>query len=264
MLFGLLVPTFAGNTAIGLAVSPGHLLVNGARVNGNATLTEGLELRTENAPGSVHYANGATVLLDRNSRAKVFADHLLLEDGAGQTGGKQPMAVWSLGFRVVAEASSQARVDRKQDIVTVESLRGPVGVFSKEGVLLARVTEGRALSFQPMATKDGMSSYTGRIAKDGNRFVIPDEVTGRTIEVEGVGLDREIGQRVTVRGTASADQQKVLVARMNRVAEEAPMPEPAPSPAPAAPLALPGIVAIIGGIAGAISIAAYVANRSNP
>lgn len=269
MLFGVLLPTFAGNSAIGLAVTPGHLVVNGSRVNGNATVTEGLELKTENAPGTVHLTSGATVLLDRNSRAKVFADRVILEEGVGQVGGKNTVPMWSMGLKVVADSAAQARVDRKADSLVVESLRGPVGVFSTEGVLLARVTEGRALGFKPMATPDGMSSVTGRVAKEGSRFVLPDEVTGRKIELEGSGLAQEVGQRVTVSGKASADQQKILVARMNRVAEEASMPEPAPAPSPSprpAPAALagPAIIAIVVGAAGtAIGVGVWAANRSN-
>ncbi|MCX6590482.1 MAG: hypothetical protein NTZ56_03065 [Acidobacteria bacterium] len=226
---------FAAGPVIGVAVSQGRLEVNKTVVDGNANLSAGTSVKTSASTSMLHLTNGSNVALDRESEAKIFADHVVLERGAGQLAGKNAYAVEAMGFRVTGDGA-QARVDMKKDYIIVAALSGTVRVTDGNGIPVANVTPGRALGLQP-TSGSATSTMTGRLGQENGRFVLPDETSGLKVELTGKGLDREIGRRIEVSGApkASADRstQVIEVARLNRLTDE-PVPGPAPSPAPAA------------------------------
>jgi hypothetical protein len=135
---------------------------------------------------------------------------------------------------------------------------------------VANLTAGRALGLQPSGVA-ASSTMTGRLARENGHYVLPDEVSGLKVELNGNGLDREIGRRIQVTGApkASADRstQVIEVARLNRLADE-PAPMPAPSPAPqaagAAGLSATAKVWIVVGVLAAVGVTAgTLAAQSN-
>ena len=263
---------FAASPVIGVAVSQGRLEVNKTVVDGNANLSAGTSVKTLASTSMLHLTNGSNVALDRESEARIFADHVVLERGTGQLAGKNAYAVEAMGYRVTGDGA-QARVDMKKDHFVVAALSGTVRVTDANGVPVANVAPGRVLGFQA-AGGQAQSTMTGRLARENGRYVLPDETSGLKVELTGNGLDREIGRRIQVSGApkASADRstQVIEVARLNRLTDEpvpAPVPAPTPSPAPAqgwAALSAGTKVLIVGAIVTAIAVpTAIVVNQSN-
>ena len=260
---------FAASPSIGIAVSHGKLEVNSAVVDGNANLAAGTSVKTSSFPSMLQMTNGSNVALDRESQAKVFADRVVLERGVSQLAGKSAYAVEAMGFRVTGDAA-QARVEMKKDHVLVAALSGVVKVTDASGMPVANLTAGRALGLQPTNAAP-LSTMTGRLSRENGQFVLPDEVSGLKVELNGPGLDREIGRRIQVSGAPkmSSDRstQVIQVARLNRLADE-PAPMPTPSPAPQAAgvggLSSMAKIFIVVGVLGAVGVTAgTLASQSN-
>src|SRR6266540_2871671 len=78
----------AASSSIGMINAPGSFQINGAQVFGNATLFEGTVLQTGSVTGDLRFRTGARMQLSSDSRAKVYRDRLVLEQGIGQMEGK--------------------------------------------------------------------------------------------------------------------------------------------------------------------------------
>jgi hypothetical protein len=220
----------AGDGVIGLAVTQGLMQVDRAPVEGNANLSDGAAVATAAAPTRIQLTNGSRVTLGVNSQARVYSDRLVLEQGESllAAGGYK---VEAAGFEVAAVTDgAQAFVEIKGKLIQVAALKGPVKVSNKQGALIARVSPGRALAFEPVGGEP-VSTMSGALRREGNRFLLRDELTDVTVELQGRNLESEVGRRVQVTGPAraSADSQLIQVARLNRLTEpaaEAPLPAP--------------------------------------
>src|SRR5579863_107545 len=84
---------FAANPAIGIVTASGHFTLQGSEVWGNATLFEGATIETTSASTQLALRNGVKVQLAAGSRARVFADRLKLERGAGQVAAAAPFGI---------------------------------------------------------------------------------------------------------------------------------------------------------------------------
>lgn len=250
---------FAAGPVIGLAVSQGKLTVNSAAVEGNANLTSGSVVTTSADATRLQFTSGATVVLDRESTATVFADRAVLNSGTGQLGGRKAYTLEAMGFRIAADGA-QARVDVKKDHVIVAALSGAVKITDAAGVPVANIAAGRALGLQPSAGAP-VSTMTGRVASENGKFVLADEVSGLKVELKGQDVAKELGKRVQVTGApkpaADKSTQIIEVARLNRVGEE-PVPTPVPTPTPQAGAGMSNTakVWIVVGVLGAVGITA--------
>lgn len=227
----------ASGPVIGIATSDGSLSVNNSQVNGNANLSAGTVVRTDSATGRVQLYGGTKMVLGNHSQVKVFPNKVLLDQGSTQLAGSSSYPLEALGIRVSPSAHAQAMVRVQDSKVLVAALNGPVHVTNTAGVPLASVVSGRSLSFQATEAPSTASSMRGTLTKENGRFVLPDETSGLKVQLTGEGLEREIGRRVSVTGSASPSSdnstQLIQVARLNRMPE--PGPEPSPAPAPQTP-----------------------------
>ena len=79
---------FSANTpAIGVAITSDSLLINDARATGNATIFSGSTLQSGATAAQVRMKDGAEVSLLRDSRGKLFSDHMDLEKGSARVSG---------------------------------------------------------------------------------------------------------------------------------------------------------------------------------
>jgi len=119
------------------------------------------------------------------------------------------------------------------------------------GVVVANIAAGRALEFEPQAAGAGASSQlVGTLERRDDHFLLTDRTAAVTVELQGPGLAKEVGQCIEVTGTLAAGVQAfspatqvIRVAQMKRC-----------SKATAAALAGAGAAAAgagAGGIAGA-------------
>src|SRR5690349_8970207 len=70
--------------AIGMVIARGTFQIDQTRVSGNATLLNGSTVQTGKVLGDLQLNSGARMQLAADSRGRVYQDHLVLEQGAGQ------------------------------------------------------------------------------------------------------------------------------------------------------------------------------------
>jgi hypothetical protein len=218
LLAGSLGLSSAASTSIGTVLAPGGFQVDHARVNGSATLFDGTLVQTGKAAGDLRLSVGAKAQLASESRARVFRDRLVLEQGIGQ--------VFGSGYRIEArslqitgaEPDASARVVlRGQTQVLVASLTGHLRVTNSLGIVVANLVPGTALSFEPRDGAPSTSSrLTGVLRKHGKAYFLTDETTNVTFELRGPGLQDKVGKRVEVAG--DVDMKAVPVKPATQVA----------------------------------------------
>jgi hypothetical protein len=142
------------------------------------------------------------------------------------------------GFQAVASgANAQALVGVRAKEVQVSAVRGSVKVTDRQGVLIARVPSGRAISLEPSTA--GLSDLTGPLRREGARFLLRDEVTNLDVELRGSGLEQHAGSRIRAVGkakvAADGESQIVLVSRLTSAQEPQERPPGGNRPDPETP-----------------------------
>jgi hypothetical protein len=150
---------FPAGLSIGVASAVGSYSVDNAVAQGATELTDGSRLKTTIAPSRVMLANGVNVLQATRSSTRLYADHVVLEDGALRVGHfDQGFAVQVRGLAVESETpNSETIVRTRGNTVEVASLGGSVNV-TDGGARLIRVAAGTKMSF----AQDDQSSGSGQ------------------------------------------------------------------------------------------------------
>ncbi len=140
--------SFAGTPTIGVASALGTFRVNDAKVEGNANIFSGSQIRTDLASSRVYLQNGAALTLGTHSSGTVYNDHVVLQQGSAKVDGVNSYSIQAGNLRIEGTKTlSQAVVRLEGGIVQVAALAGSVNVLNGRGVLLNRVTAGSASEF---------------------------------------------------------------------------------------------------------------------
>jgi len=201
----VLAATAATEPVIGVAVANGTFRVDNSEVKGNSTLFDGARIETSEASSRLRLNTGARVELGAGSRATVFRNHALLEKGFGEVAAASDYELEALGLSVAGADKRtvvRVRVDAAKSIL-VSAVNGPARV-TKGGVLLARVTPGAALTFQPLGGQETGFAVSGCLLKKNGRYIIVDQTANVTFEVTGSSaqMGPEVGNRVRITGIA--------------------------------------------------------------
>jgi hypothetical protein len=150
------VACVAVQPTIGIATAVGTFIVNSNRVDGNANLFEGSDVRTGKASSQVFLRNGAALILGIDSAGTIYRDHLLLHQGATKVDNMNGYSVHASDYRIEqGQPASQAVVRLDGDMVEVAALAGSLNVFDKKGALLTHIGSGTASAFQTGAGGGG-------------------------------------------------------------------------------------------------------------
>ncbi len=227
MLAGGLAAAMGAPSAIGTIVAKGSFQVDNASVSGNATVFDGSTIETRVASSELRLASGERMLLGAASRGKVHRDYLVLERGASRIEGASDYSIRARGLRIqAAEQGSSAEVALAgAGRVQVAALRGAFRVMNADGLVVANVAAGRALDLEPQAAGAAAPSrLTGCLAKKSGKFLLTDETTSVTAELQGAGLAAEAGNRVEITGAmnpsakpAAGASQVIKVSEVKRV-----------------------------------------------
>ncbi len=262
ILSGCLAVGQAAPAAIGVALANGSFQVDREKVSGNATIFEGTQIQNGAVPSELRLNGGSRLSLGSGASGRVFRDHLLLEKGEGRFAGSGDFAVraGSLNIRPEGAGVRGAVQMIGSGKVQVAALAGAVRVTNAQGVLVARLHPGTALEFEPQAAgATAPVRLSGCLQKKGNRYLLTDETTNVTVELEGSGLDSEAGNRVEIVGAANpvaapaGASQSVRVAGVKRLAKgcSSAAGKAAKAGSAAAGAGAAGAAATAGGISGA-------------
>src|SRR5260370_12089751 len=147
---------------IGVISAEGRLWVDSAGVSDHATVFEGSIVETTDGPATVQIGSAVRVVLDANSRAQVYTDHLLLERGRGQLDGGSNYRLEAGTLRVMPGSAGSRAVVAIGDSGAVEvgSLKGDLRVANAHGVRVANVGARNSVSLRVAQGRD-MSNLTG-------------------------------------------------------------------------------------------------------
>src|SRR5579871_2411661 len=197
-----LLPGFYSTPAIGLIVGDGSFTLDHSVIWNNATLFAGNLVETTQTGTQLQLQNGAKVRLASDTRARVFDSHLVLESGIGQLESSN-YRIEAAGLQVSPEAGggvARVQVNAARSVV-VAAYQGQVRVLNKDNVLVAELTQGNELAFEPQA-QNAATKVSGCLVTAGGRFVLVDRTTGVKEELRGSGLEKEAGNQVEVAGAA--------------------------------------------------------------
>lgn len=207
----IIAVVMAGNLSIGMCASPvigtvqarGSFEVDNSQIAGNATLFEGTTIQTLVTSSALELRNGARVLLASDSKARIYGDRLVLERGETQLDQGTKFRIEARNLQIVPETSgSIARIALTgSSRVQVAALAGAFQITNSKGVLVANLTSGNALEFDPQANEPATSKIAGCVSRKTGHYLVTDETTNVTVELVGAGLEKEVGHRVEVVGT---------------------------------------------------------------
>jgi len=223
----------AQNPPIGLAMAQGSFRVNNSEVWGNTTLLEGTTIETARVASELHLNAGAQLGLAAASRGKLHRDRMILERGVGELRNTTSYWIEARSLRVFSAApGASARVAfGKENRVLVAALNGPVRVTTEKGLVVANIAAGKTLVFDPQVPGAAPPMrVTGRLERKDGHFLLTDETTNVTVELVGVGLDKEVGNRIEVTGvldpTAKPFAPATQVVKLVKLARLAAVPPP--------------------------------------
>jgi hypothetical protein len=205
------VTSLTAAPGIGLATASGSFRVNSSQVWGNTTLLDGATIETAKAASQVKLNNGVQMRLGADSRAKIYEGHLVLEKGASQLEASSAYPVEASTLRISSEApNTVARVqltDRNR--VMVAAVQGAVRVTNAAGLLIANLEAGRAANFDPQAGAAGPTQVSGCLTRQHGKFIVVDETTHVAMQVQGSGLEKEVGNKVQITGAVDSAKPTV-------------------------------------------------------
>jgi hypothetical protein len=214
---------------IGMVNAGGTFQVDHARVVGTATLFDGTVVETGRVSGDLQLNTGARMQLASESTGRVFQDRLVLERGIGQLQGRG-YKIEARSLRIVADdpvASARVTLSGAKR-VQVAALQGSVRVINAQGLLVANMSPGTALEFEPQGEVTEVDSkLTGTLLKKGGAFFLTDNTTKVTAELRGAGLAAKVGKVVEVVGqvqphaTAAAGATQVIAVKAITLAQAA-------------------------------------------
>jgi hypothetical protein len=203
MVFHLSV-LMAASPVIGVAMARGDFSIDNAKVAKNATLFEGNTIDAGQVSPKLQLNSGAQIQLASGSRGQVYHDHMILERGAGQFEALRDYRIEALSLHIAPAApNSTARVTLQgRNTVHVAALNGALRVANAEGIVVANITAGRALEFTPQqAGAAAPTTMTGCLEKRNDRYLLKDETSNVTVELQGPGVEKEVGNRIEITGT---------------------------------------------------------------
>lgn len=199
----------ASTVSIGTASGRGDIRIDSNAVNGNATLFNGSVIETGQGGADVRLP-GTAITFSQNSRATLYRDRMVLEQGKTEFTSSSPFKIQADAVRVTPTTrDARWTVSVKSgNTVEVAALSGEVGVTNEQGVLLASILPGRALSFasQKDATS-GQFTGTGDLSMCDGHLMLTIPSTGVKYEVEVTGAHHhKLGNNQTVTGTLDPNQ----------------------------------------------------------
>jgi hypothetical protein len=192
----------AASPAIGVATAKGSFNLDASKTAGNGTLFEGSTVETGKASSELKMASGVRMTLDVGTRGKVYRDYLLLEKGTGQINGGADYRIRARSLQIEPSAGGQAKVTLTgANKVLVAALTAPVRVTNASGLVIAELSAGHAVEMEPQAAGAAApSTLSGCLVKKAGHYTLTDETAGITVELQGPGLEKEIGNKVEVTG----------------------------------------------------------------
>jgi hypothetical protein len=212
---------------VGTVTAQGAFRIDGSTIPGNATLFEGSWVEAGTSVVSVKLSRGVEVSLAAASRGRFFGDHVVLETGIAQLekGASFRVEARSLSIApATGDALARVTVGRGTQ-VRVAAVKGSFRVLNSNGLLIANLAATTVIDFESQSSNPGFR-LTGCLVHKGGHVLVTDETTNLAVELVGLSLVKELGNRVEVTGVmdpttipASNISQVIRVTAVKRIAK---------------------------------------------
>jgi hypothetical protein len=207
---------FAAPPGIGIVTASGHFTLDRSEVWGNTTLFDGGNVETGSASSEAILRNGVKIQLAAASRASVRENRLTLLQGTGQIAARETYEVNAGGLSIrSASGVGRMRVGWSADgRIEVAALSGSARVATRTGMLLASIPTGKSMQFalQQQAGVVNAVTRVGCLLYKDTRFFIQDQDTQEIVELAGVNLGANAGNRMNVTGVVSSARPVLTIA----------------------------------------------------
>jgi hypothetical protein len=191
-------------TAIGTASALGTFAIDHARVE-QATVFDGSTIATGKASAQVDLQSGTRMLLGASSEGTIYRDRLVLGQGQTQLDTSSAYGLETAGLRVEAGAQpSSLRLTCRGQSVEFSSLRGAFTIRDLQGRVLASAKTGDNLQLTPVTSNTSTVNLTGKIRSVAGKYLLTDETTRITVELQGESVAGSVGKRVRLTGSAAS------------------------------------------------------------
>jgi len=202
ILLSALSYSAASSVSIGTVNARGDMRVDSYNIRGNATLFNGSVVETGQVDADLHLDKGTEIKLNPESRATMYSDHIVLQQGLTELDSSGAFKVTARGIQVSgASPNSRGIISVVGDAVEVSALSGSFGVTNAQGMMVAKVHPGQPLHFAMMAggatnafSAHGMVSFL-----KGNYYLTT--TADATYQLTGSNLAKFVGQSVAATGT---------------------------------------------------------------
>ncbi len=254
---GCLLFLTAAPPSIGVIRSSGDFQVDGSTVRGNATLFDGSTIQTTANQSRIELSGGDEIVLAPGSRAQVYRDHTVLQQGSQRIRTSHAYPVDAASLRISSGNTRTVAdiVSGDGNRVSIAAREGLLDVRNGAGVLVATVRPGLALAFSPQAGGAATATkMTGCLGMKNGHYFLKDDTTGVTVELQGADVAKHDGHQVEITGSmipgappAPGASQVVQVGTFDSVGARCNIPGGAAIPA--AGMSAGVIGAIVGGVA---------------
>ena len=203
LAIGTVAVLSAAGSAIGMAVANGSFQLDHSAVYGNGTLFEGSVIETAKASSRLQLTGGVQMRLAGESRAKVYQDRLVLEQGLGEMESVGGFEVEARSLHIAVAPGSVARVKVENGrTVLVSAVRGALRVTNAGGILVASMETGNSMVFEPQAGAEAPTRASGCLLEKGGKFLLAERTTKVVLELQGTDLEKQLGNQVEISGRA--------------------------------------------------------------
>ncbi len=216
----------------GIASANGPFRLDGAVTAGGATVFSGSLVDTSETAARVRLKSNVNISVDPATRVRLFRDHAQLERGSMSVASSASFDVDASSLRVHFDQSQYSgRVSVVGHDIRIAMANGSATVTSSQGVIVGHVLPGSALAFTPPVNGRALfTAVTGRVSLEQNSLQLVDDTSHVRFALQGAGLNRFSGQRMSVSGNivggASADGAPTLaVARIAMANPTAQLPD---------------------------------------
>ena len=191
------VASASTTSGIGIVVTNGQMLVDGAVVHGNSTLFPGSEVKAGEGVSNIRLSDGSTLTLQPGAAVRVYRDHSELRQGTATQRASGGRTLVADGLTVSSSTASGSVLVGIRDDSHFEAVAqgAPAEVRTPTGTLVARLDPGIPLTFaikemapgaaEPPSGGGGGGNGQAAPAATGGRWTVGDTVF--VVVVFGVG-----------------------------------------------------------------------------
>jgi hypothetical protein len=227
---------------IGLVMTTGEVQVDGSSVRGNSAIFSGSLVSSGDANSNLQFSDGTNAVMNPGATMLVYREHSVLQKGVALQRGLDKHVVVANGLRISGVTPDATAFIGVKDAshVEVAAQTGETEVRTAAGNLVARVEPGKTLSFALNAAAGAPANGVRLSGILRPHYLLTDEQTNITYQLQGSDLDALVGASIqvtgTVLGTNSSAPAVVAVSNVTKLGAEPmmAMAQNGPGAAPAA------------------------------